>query len=197
MSLQPITLTGHQVTLEPLSVGHSADLTLAGQHKAIWTYMRYGQVDTVEKMSSFILHLLELQTRGTDLPFAVVHHTSGRAIGMTRYMNIEPENRSLEIGGTWYGIEYQRTGVNTECKFLLLQHAFEGLACIRVQFKTDSRNERSLKAIARIGAVQEGVLRNHMILPDGTFRSSVYFSILAGEWLTVKQRLIELINKNE
>lgn len=184
------------VLLEPLNLEHTADLTQAGKHEAIWTYMRYGNVDSLQKMSAFINHLLVLQTRGTDLPFAVVHRLSEKAIGMTRFMNIEPENRSLEIGGTWYGMDYQRTGVNTECKFLLLQHAFEGLGCNRVQFKADSRNERSLKAIARIGAVKEGILRNHMILPDGTLRSSVYFSILSDEWPAVKQRLIGLINQS-
>jgi len=195
MIVHPITLTGRLVMLEPLKMEHAADLTLAGKHKAIWTYMRYGEVDTLEKMNSFIIQLLKWQTRGLDLPFAVVYRPSGRAIGMTRFMNIDPENRSLEIGGTWYGIDFQRTGVNTECKLLLLQHAFEELGCIRVQLKADLRNERSLNAISRIGAVREGVLRNHMILPDGTIRSSVYFSILAEEWPAVKQRLIGFLNQ--
>ena len=195
MNLHPITLTGRNVILEPLKMEHAADLTRAGKDEAIWTFMRYGNIDTLQKMSAFIDNLLAWQTRGIDLPFAVVHRPSGRAIGMTRYMNIEPENRSLEIGGTWYAIEYQRSGVNTECKLLLLQYAFEELGCIRVQLKADSRNEQSLRAIARIGAVREGVLRNHMILPDGTLRSSVYFSILTDEWPAVKQRLIGFINQ--
>ncbi|MFO3795968.1 MAG: GNAT family N-acetyltransferase, partial [Anaerolineales bacterium] len=110
-------------------------------------------------------------------------------MGATRYLDIRPEHRGVEIGGTWYGVAYQRTVVNTECKYLLLRHAFEDWGCIRVQFKADSRNERSIRALERIGAVREGVLRNHMILADGTIRHSVYFSILNSEWPAVKARL--------
>lgn len=195
IEIKPITLTGKTVRLVPLSMEYLSDLTLAGQDPAIWMYMRYGVVDSETKMREFIQHLLEYQARGTDLPFAVIHIPSGKAVGMTRYMNIEPQNRALEIGGTWYGAAYQRTGVNTECKFLLLQHAFEDLNCVRVQIKTDLRNERSQRAIERIGAVREGVLRDHMILPDGTVRSSVYYSVLAREWPAVKQRLLEMMNR--
>jgi len=113
--------------------------------------------------------------------------------GATRYMNIMPNDRGLEIGGTWYGPEFQRTVVNTECKYLLLSHAFETLGCIRVQLKTDLRNQRSQKAIERIGAVKEGVLRNHMILPNGHYRHSVYYSILDTEWPEVKRRIEGMI----
>ncbi|HKY52696.1 MAG TPA: GNAT family protein, partial [Anaerolineales bacterium] len=127
--------------------------------------------------------------------FVVIHLASGRVAGATRYLNIISHDRGLEIGGTWYGPEFQRTAVNTECKYLLLQHAFETLGCIRVQLKTDSRNERSQKAIERIGAVKEGVLRNHMILPDGYYRHSVYYSILDTEWPNVKRRLEEMMNR--
>ncbi len=195
MQIYPLTLSGRIVELVPLSRAHLADLTEAGKDASIWTYMRYGTIDSQEKMLGLIEYLLAQQARGTDLPFAVVDRSSGRAIGMTRYMDIQPGNRALEIGGTWYSIAYQRTGVNTECKFLLLQHAFEVLGCIRVQIKTDLRNERSQKAIERIGAVREGVLRDHMILPDGTIRSSVYYSILASEWPSARQRIIELLEK--
>jgi RimJ/RimL family protein N-acetyltransferase len=156
--------------------------------------MRYGTVDSREKMRAFITELLELRQAGTDLPFTVVFRETGRAIGMSRYLNIEPANRTVEIGGTWYRPEYQRTRVNTECKFLLLRHAFETLDCIRVQFKADVRNERSQRALERIGAVKEGVLRDHMILPDGTVRSSAFFSILAGEWPGVKAQLIRKLS---
>jgi RimJ/RimL family protein N-acetyltransferase len=114
--------------------------------------------------------------------------------GATRYLNIMPKDRGLEIGGTWYGLEFQRSPVNTECKYLLLKHAFETLGCIRVQLKTDLRNERSQKAIERIGAKKEGVLRNHMILPDGRIRHSVFYSILDTEWPDVKKRLEEMLN---
>ena len=191
--LRPLILTGALVRLEPLCEAHVPDLAEAGQDERIWEYLRYGRVTTPEKMRQFVLQLLEWQQGGTDLPFAVIHLAAGRAIGMTRYMNIEPTNRGLEIGGTWYAAAYQRTGVNTECKYLLLRHAFEALGCLRVQFRTDLRNLRSQQAIERIEAVREGVLRDHMILPDGTVRSSVIYSILASEWEAVKARLEHLM----
>lgn len=189
LPIEPITLTGQRVRLAPLQPDHAAELAEAGRDASIWTYMRYGVVDTQEKMSALIAGLLNHQAAGSDLPFTVFHRPSGRAIGMTRYLNIEPANSAMEIGGTWYAPAYQRSGVNTECKYLLLCHAFETLGCIRVQFKADLRNLRSQQAIERIGAIREGVLRNHMILPDGTIRSSVYYSILREEWSTVKARL--------
>lgn len=191
----PLTLNGKFVRLEPLSPNHIVDLTEAGKDENIWTFMRYGPVTTETAMRRFVDNLLAMQERGTDLPFAVIYQESGKAIGMTRYMNIERSNKALEIGGTWYAVAYQRSGVNTECKLLLLQHAFEDLGCIRVQIKTDLRNERSQRAIERIGAVKEGILRDHMLLPDGTVRSSVYYSILAREWPAVKQRLLGLLQR--
>ncbi|MGH2522110.1 MAG: GNAT family N-acetyltransferase [Anaerolineales bacterium] len=191
MDIHPITLTGRVVRLEPLSETHVPDLTLAGQDESIWRYMLYGIIQTEEQMRVMVQELLSRQARGTDLPFAVVHRETGRAIGMTRYMDIQPANRGLEIGGTWYSPAYQGTAVNTECKYLLLRQAFEVLGCIRVQLKTDLRNERSQHAIERIGAVREGVLRHNMIMPDGYFRSSVYYSLLAEEWPGVKAKLEE------
>ena len=136
--------------------------------------MVYGEINTVDDMRSWVQDILSCAEKGTDLPFVAIHLASGRVAGATRYLNIMPNDRGLEIGGTWYGPEFQRTVVNTECKYLLLSHAFETLGCIRVQLKTDLRNERSQKAIERIGAVKEGVLRNHMILPDGHYRHSVF-----------------------
>lgn len=194
MQIKPVTLTGRTVRLSPLERPHLGDLFEAGNDPGIWTYMRYGVIDSQEKMLELIEYLLDHQAHGTDLPFTVFDCGSGKAIGMTRYMDIQPGNRALEIGGTWYAVSYQRTGVNTECKFLLLQHAFEVLDCIRVQIKTDLRNQRSQQAIERIGAVREGVLRDHMILPDGTIRSSVYYSVLSREWPVVRQRLLEMMN---
>ncbi len=193
LNIAPIALTGKIVRLAPLSPDHIPDLAIAGKDESIWTFMRYGPVTTEPEMRRFVDNLLTLQERGSDLPFTVISLETGKAIGMTRYMNIERSNRSLEIGGTWYAVDYQRTGVNTECKFLLLGHAFENLGCIRVQIKTDLRNERSQRAIERIGAVKEGVLRDHMVLPDGTVRSSVFYSILAREWPSVKQRLMKML----
>jgi RimJ/RimL family protein N-acetyltransferase len=187
----PVTLTGRVVRLEPLSEAHVPDLTIAGQDESIWRYMLYGIVRTEAQMREWVREILSRQAHGTDLPFAVIHLEAGRAIGSTRYLDIRHDDRGLEVGGTWYGVAYQRTAVNTECKYLLLRHAFEGLGCLRVQLKTDLRNERSQKAIERIGAVKEGVLRNHMILPDGSIRHSVFYSIIDSEWPGVKAQLEE------
>jgi RimJ/RimL family protein N-acetyltransferase len=153
--------------------------------------MPYGEILGVADMRKWVRNVLARAAEGTDLPFAVVHLPSRRVAGATRYMEIRRPHRGLEIGGTWYGAEFRRTAVNTECKFLLLQHAFEALRCVRVQFKTDARNERSQRALARIGASKEGTLRNHMILPDGTLRDSVYYSILDSEWPGVQRLLRE------
>ena len=190
-NFQPVTLTGRFVRLEPLSFVHVPDLALAGQDDNIWRYMLYGTIHSEADMHAWVQDILDRQRRGTDLPFAVIHLESGRAIGATRYLDIRPEQRGLEIGGTWYGVDYQRTAVNTESKYLLLTHAFETLGCIRVQFKTDLRNERSQRALERIGAVKEGIARNHMLLEDGVIRHSVYFSIIDSEWPGVKARLLE------
>ena len=146
-------------------------------------------------MRNWVIDVLSREKKGTDLAFVAIHLASGRVAGATRYLNIMPNDRGLEIGGTWYGPKFQRTAVNTECKYLLLSHAFETLGCIRVQLKTDSRNERSQKAIERIGAVKEGILRNHMILPDGHYRHSVYYSVLDTEWPDVKRRLEEMMER--
>jgi len=193
MIIQPVTLTGSVVRLEPLSEKHVPDLTVAAHDERIWRYMLYAYPEDEEKMLAWVREILARQAAGTDLPFAVIHLASGHAIGATRYLEIRPQHRSLEIGGTWYATGFQRTAVNTECKYLLLKHAFEVLGCIRVQFKTDARNLRSLRAIERIGAVREGVLRNHYILADGGFRDSVYYSILDREWPGVKARLEGLL----
>jgi RimJ/RimL family protein N-acetyltransferase len=144
---------------------------------------------TEADMRNWVLDIMSRGQQGTDLPFAVIDLASGRVAGATRYLNIMPKDRGLEIGGTWYGTDFQRTAINTECKYLLMTHAFETLHAIRVQLKTDSRNERSQKAIERIGAKKEGVLRNHMILSDGYIRHSVFYSILDTEWAGVKKNL--------
>jgi len=193
VKIAPVTLTGSVVRLEPLSEQHAPDLTVAAHDERIWRYMLYVYPDTEEKMLSWVRDILARQAAGADLAFAVIHRESGRAIGATRYLEIRPEHRGLEIGGTWYATEFQRTAVNTECKYLLLKHAFEVLDCIRVQFKADARKLRSIRAIERIGAMREGVLRNHYILPNGGYRDSVYFSILDREWPKVKERLEEML----
>jgi len=185
----PITLQGKVVRLEPLSEAHIPALTLAGRDDRIWRFMLYDALTNKDNMTAWVHDILNRKKDGTDLPFAVIHMKSGRAAGATRYLEMRPPHRSLEIGGTWYAPIFQHTGVNTECKYLLLKHAFENMRCIRVQFKTDVRNERSIHAIERLGAVREGVLRNHYILKDGTLRDSVYFSILDRDWPEVKKGL--------
>lgn len=195
MEVKPVILTGNHIRLEPMTEAHVPGLAEIGAGQTFWDFMLYGNIDTVDDMRNWVRDILARAEKGTDLPFVVIHLASGRVAGATRYLNIMPKDRGLEIGGTWYGLEFQRTPVNTECKYLLLQHAFETLACIRVQLKTDLRNERSQKAIERIGAVKEGVLRNHMILPDGRIRHSVFYSILDSEWPEVKKRLEEMIRR--
>ena len=195
MEVKPVTLQGKHVRLEPMTQAHTLALAEIGVGQPFWDFMVYGNLNSVENMSSWVRDILSRSVMRTDVPFVVLHLASGRLAGATRYMNIMPKDRGLEIGGTWYGLDFQRTVVNTECKYLLLRHAFETLGCIRVQLKTDLRNERSQKAIERIGAVKEGVLRNHMILPDGRIRHSVFYSILDSEWEGVKKRLEEMLER--
>jgi RimJ/RimL family protein N-acetyltransferase len=193
----PVTLRGKYVRLEPLTEGHIPGLAAVGCNDRIWKLMRYGLIRTEQDMGTWVRHLLEGQAAGTDLPFAVIQLASERVAGATRYMEIDPNHRGLEIGGTWYGLEFQHTAINTESKYLLLQYAFEVLGAIRVQFKTDLRNERSQRAIERIGAKREGILRNQMILPDGVRRDSVYYSIIDIEWPEVKERLEGLLKRSQ
>jgi RimJ/RimL family protein N-acetyltransferase len=191
LDVQPVTLTGRVVRLEPLSEKQIDDLVTAGQDPRIWEYMVYGYLGTQGAMRAWVEMLLKWQAQGTDLPFAVIYLDSNRAIGGTRYLEIRPAHRGLEIGGTWYAPSYQRTAVNTECKYLLLSHAFDHLGCVRVQFKTDGRNLRSQTAIERLGAVKEGVLRQHIVTPSGYLRDSIFYSILDHEWPVIKNRLEE------
>ena len=195
MEVKPVTLQGKHVRLEPMSEAHIPALAEIGVGQTFWDFMLYGPMNTADDMRSWVTDILSRAEKGTDLPFVAVQLASGRVAGATRYLNIAPQDRGLEIGGTWYGVEFQRTAVNTECKHLLLRHAFETLGCIRVQLKTDLRNERSQKAIERIGAVREGVLRIHMILPDGRYRHSVFYSILDTEWPEVKLRLEKMMER--
>ena len=194
MNIEPITLVGNIVRLEPLSEKHIPDLAIAGQNKNIWRFMLYGNVTTLTRMQTWVRDILSRQARGTDLPFAVVHLEKNHAIGATRFLDIRPDHRGVEIGGTWYSVDFQRTAVNTECKYLMMTHAFKSWKYIRVQFKTDSRNIRSLQAIERIGAKFEGILRNHLITPTGYIRDSVYYSVLDSEWPEVKDNLEFLLH---
>ena len=188
MTIDPVTLEGQFIRLEPLSMAHHAGLVEAGLDEAIWRYMPQ-TMRTPDDMRAFIEAALETQATGAALPFATIDLASGSAIGSTRFFNIDRAHRRLEIGWTWLGLAWQGTAANTEAKYLMLRHAFETLECIRVEFKTDSLNERSRAALLRIGAIQEGTFRNHMIMPDGRLRHSVYYSLIASEWPEVKARL--------
>jgi N-acetyltransferase len=188
MKVEPFTLEGRWVRLEPLDARHAPDLAEAAQDDEIWRYMP-AVLKTKEEIRAWIAAAQAQQAAGTQLPFAIVDRATGRAIGGTRYLNITPNDRGLEIGWTWLARAAWRTPVNSECKFLLLRHAFETLGCIRVQLKTDGRNERSRQAIERIGGQFEGILRKHMIMPYG-LRDSAFYSIIDDEWPAVKQRLV-------
>ncbi|MBI3150495.1 MAG: GNAT family N-acetyltransferase [Chloroflexi bacterium] len=197
MEITPIVLIGKHVHLEPMTEAHIPGLAEIGIGQSFWDFMLYGDIKTEADMRNWVLDILSRAEKGTDLPFVAIQLSSGRVAGATRYLNIMLKDRGLEIGGTWYGVDFQRTPVNTECKYLLLTHAFETLKCIRVQLKTDLRNERSQKAIERLGAKKEGILRNHMILPDGRYRDSVFYSILDTEWGDVKKNLEAMMAKYE
>ncbi len=192
----PVTLHGRWVTLEPLESRHTADLFAAAQDEDIWRYLPAAMPRSLADMQAWTANALAVRNAGQMLPFAIVERTTGRAIGSTRYLDYSAFDRHIEIGWTWLGRDWWRTPLNTECKYLLMRHAFETLACIRVQLKTDLRNERSQRAIERIGGVREGILRKAVIVPkDGHQRWSVYFSILDDEWSSVKAHLEESMTR--
>lgn len=190
--LHPVTLEGQVIRLEPLSIAHEPALLAAAQDERIWRFTIH-EPRTPELMRDYVLSALSDRDRGEALPFAVYHREAGRVIGATRYHSISMPNRGVEIGFTWYAPEFWRTRVNTECKYLLLCHAFDVLGCIRVELKTDGRNDRSREAILRLGAREEGTLRSKVIMRDGHRRDSVYFSILDHEWPAVKERLERML----
>jgi RimJ/RimL family protein N-acetyltransferase len=188
MNLQPVTLAGAHVRLEPLAQTHHAALSAIGLDPELWELIPY-RVTTPQEMAAYIQSALDHQAAGNALPFVTVHRPSGQVVGSTRYLNVDVSNRRVEIGATWIAQPWRRTAVNTEAKYLMLRHAFETLSCIRVELKTDALNYRSRDAIRRIGATEEGTLRQHMITWSGRVRDSVYFSILDSEWPRVKQDL--------
>lgn len=179
---KPITLEGEGVTLLPLSLDHAIDLAEAMGHPNIFRYLPIKAPEGIDDMRAMIRGALDQAKAVGDVPFAMIDNESGKAIGSTRFIDIRKPHRGLEIGWTWIGLNYQRSFVNTECKYLLLKHAFDDLGALRVQIKTDSRNENSQKAIQRIGAKKEGTLRNHMLVWDGNVRHTVMFSITQKEW---------------
>jgi RimJ/RimL family protein N-acetyltransferase len=189
ISIEPIVLEGDAVRLEPLSTEHLAGLAEVGLAGDVFRWFTQ-PVTTRSEMQAFIQTALGEQQAGTALPFAAFSRRLERIVGSTRFANIDPNNRRVEIGWTWLAPAHQRTVVNTEAKYLMLRHAFESWGCNRVEFKTDSLNERSRKALLRIGAKEEGTLRNHMVTASGRLRHSVYFSIVSEDWPAVKAMLL-------
>jgi N-acetyltransferase len=184
----PITLRGKHAILEPLSHARHDELVAAVRDGELWK-LWYTVIPTPEKMRAEIDRRLALQEKGSMLPFAVVDPATDVAVGMTTYMDIDAVNRRVEIGSTWYRKRVQRTALNTECKLMLLGHAFETLDCIAVEFRTHFFNHASRRAIERLGAKLDGILRNHRFQPDGTLRDTCVYSIVASEWPTVKSHL--------
>ncbi|MDY6946508.1 MAG: GNAT family protein [Pseudomonadota bacterium] len=184
----PITLRGAHVTLEPLTLARHDELVEAARDGELWN-LWYTFIPTPDQMKAEIQKRLEQQSRGSMLPFAVVAADSGKAVGMTTYMNIDAEQRRVEIGSTWYRKSVQRSALNTECKLMLLTHAFETLECIAVEFRTHFFNQQSRRAIERLGAKLDGILRNHRRSSDGTLRDTCVYSIIANEWPAVRSHL--------
>lgn len=192
--LKPVTLRSGRVTLEPLAHQHAAELAEAAKDGELWR-LWYTSIPSPEGMAAEIDRRLGLQTAGSMLPFTVIDAAdgpgsgSGRAVGMTTYMNVDAANKRVEIGSTWYSRGTQRSDLNTRCKLLLLGHAFETLGCIAVEFRTHFFNRQSRAAIERLGAKLDGILRSHQRAPNGTLRDTCVYSIIAAEWPTVKAHL--------
>jgi RimJ/RimL family protein N-acetyltransferase len=186
--LEPVRLQGSRASLTPLTHNHANELVEALRDGELWK-LWYTSIPAPDEIANFIDQRLAAQAKGTSLPFAVLDNATGKAVGMTNYLNIEPDHRRLEIGGTWYRKSVQRSQVNTECKLLLLGHAFDVLRCIAVEFRTHFFNFQSRRGIERLGAKLDGVLRCHQIASNGTLRDTCVYSIIASEWPTVKAHL--------
>jgi len=197
MHVEPVTLEGRLVRLEPLTLAHLEPLCAVAFDERIWRWNPQPPISTPAAMQAYIELALAQQARGESVPFATIERASGQAVGSTRFANIDVANRRVEIGYTWITPRWQRTYVNTEAKYLMFRHAFETWGCIRVELKTDSLNERSRNAIRRVGATEEGILRNHMFVWDGRYRHSVYFSVIESEWPVVKKGLEEKLAGSE
>jgi RimJ/RimL family protein N-acetyltransferase len=192
--IEPVTLRGRHAMIEPLAREHEDAVKRAAADGELWR-LWYTSVPSPEGTAKWLDIALDMRERLGAMPFVVRDNASGEVIGSTRYFNIDAQNRRLEIGHTWYAKRVQRTAVNTECKLLLLTHAFETLQCIAVEFRTHWFNHQSRTAIARLGAKQDGVLRNHQLQPDGSRRDTVVFSIIDAEWPAVKRHLQFLMER--
>ena len=188
LNVTPVTLEGARVRLEPLAEAHHAALCAVGLVEDLWRWSPKPLL-TPADMTAYIAFALAEQAAGRALPFVTVDRPSGRIVGSTRFGNIDKANSRVEIGWTWLAPELQRTGANTEAKYLMLRHAFETLGCLRVELKTDALNARSRAAIARIGAREEGTLRRHMLTASGRVRDTVYYSVVDEDWPAVKAEL--------
>jgi N-acetyltransferase len=186
--IEPVTLRGRFATLEPLAAGHAPALARAAADGEIWR-LWYTSIAPPDRMDEYVAAALDMRERHDAMPFVVRDSASGDVVGCTRYFNVDTRNRRVEIGHTWYAKRAQRTPVNTECKLMLLAHAFDVLGCIAVEFRTHWFNHASRAAIARLGAKQDGVLRNHQLMPDGAKRDTVVFSIIDNEWPAVRAHL--------
>jgi N-acetyltransferase len=191
---EAVILANSRVRLEPLEHRHRDELTEAVRDGELWR-LWYTSIPAPEKMAAEIDRRRGLQAAGSMLPFAVVDVASGKAVGMTTYMNIDAVNRRVEIGSTWYRKSVQRTDLNTHCKMLLLAHAFEKLGCIAVEFRTHFFNHQSRRGIERLGAKLDGILRSHQLASDGTLRDTCVYSVIASEWPTVKSHLTWQLTK--
>jgi len=192
----PVTLAGTRVRMEPLSMErHGEGLLQIALEPEIWRWTMPLMRDAAD-LERYLGEALREQAEGRSLPFATIDVASGRVAGCTRYGNVDARNRRVEIGWTWVGLEFQRSHVNTEAKYLMLRHAFETLDCVRVEFKANALNERSRAAMERLGAVYEGLLRKHMVRENGEWRDTVYYSILDREWPDVKARLEGLMRRD-
>jgi len=186
--IEPVTLEGRIVRLEPLSLEHVPGLAEVGLDPELWRWT-LARPQGVDDVRAWAVSTISARDAGTEFPFATIDVASGRPIGSSRYMNIVLEHRRLEIGWTWVAPPWQRTGANREAKLLMLEHAFERLGCRRVEFKTDSNNEKSRVALLGIGASFEGIFRNHMVMPDGRMRHSAWYSVIDEEWPAVRAGL--------
>ena len=191
-TLEPVVLEGSFVRLEPMTLEHHAQLTEIGFDPEIWRYT-VSVVRTPEEMRNYMESALKAQREGTSLPFVTIERSSGRVVGSTRFGNYDSDNRRIEIGWTWLARPWQRTAINTEAKYLMLTHAFEKLHCVRVELKTDVLNAPSRKAMLRIGAKEEGILRKHTLMWNGRYRDSIYYSVLDEEWPQVKEQLEKML----
>lgn len=194
MDLTPVTLVGRTIRLEPLGLQHLDGLVAVGLEPSLWA-LTQSRVESADDMRAYVEDALAEQRSGSALPFATIAQATGTVVGSTRFGSASHEHRRVEIGWTWIGLPWQRSAVNTEAKYLMLRHAFETMGASRVELKTNARNARSRAAMLRIGATEEGTLRQHMIRHDGSSRDSVYFSVIDREWPDVRARLEAMLNR--